>query len=266
VFKLNSKSIIALRNVWMTRNSKTILRDISISVDEGEHWALLGANGSGKTSLLKIVTGYEWPTSGEVEVLGSRYGECNLPELRKHIGWVSSSLEHQLPGEDSALEIAMSGVDASMGLYREFGQEERTRAMQCLERLGVGHLQGQRYARLSQGEQQRVLIARAMASEPALLVLDEPCAGLDPAARQSFLRDLRVFAENRAAPSCIFVTHHIEEIGPWIDNAMVLKDGAVLSLGNVGSVLTSSVLSTAFGTPCSVYKENGMYRLAMSAV
>jgi len=256
-------TVISLDGITLRRGGYEILHAVSWTIRRGEHWALLGQNGSGKTTLLKVITGYEWPTEGTVEVLGRRYGECNLPELRKQIGWVSSALVHQLPEQNTALEIVLSGLEASLGVYREFTGTEIRRARATLALLGGKSFADRPYGLLSQGEQQRVLIARGLVHGPALLILDEPCAGLDPAARESFLGDLSLLVARRGAPSLVFVTHHIEEIAPWITHALVLRQGRTLAHGRTEAVLRGSVLTKALAHPCEVLRKNGRYSLSL---
>ena len=255
--------IIELQDIAFRRNKRRILDGVSWMIERGQHWALLGANGSGKTTLLKILTGYEWPTEGRVVVLGNRYGACDLRAHRKAIGWVSAALEHRIPGEDSALDVAASGIEASLGLYRPFEAEEMDRARAALAEVGGEGLATQAFSTLSQGEQQRTLIARALVNRPKLLVLDEPCAGLDPAARDAFLDVLQTLAESPDAPTLLLVSHHIEEIGPWITHVHTLKEGKTLAQGTVSDVLTSAVLQKALSCPCEVIRENGRFRLEM---
>ncbi len=256
---------IRLENVGFRRGERLILSRVTWTVRAGEHWALLGANGSGKTTLLKIVTGYEWASEGSVHVLGEDFGQCSIPALRKRIGYASSALAGQmmgwLSGRDSALAIVMSGIEASIGLYREFTEAEVDRAMRALLKVGMDGIGDQHYGLLSQGEQQRVLIARALVNEPGLLVLDEPCAGLDPAARETFLEDLGQLARRADSPTVILVTHHIEEIGPWIEKVAVLKAGRVLAAGAKRDVLTTGTMGEAFGFGCEVVPDNGRYYL-----
>lgn len=253
--------VLRLENIRFVRHNRAILEGVSWTVQTGEHWALLGANGSGKTSLLKIVTGYEWATEGTIDVLGNRFGETDVRALRRHVGWVSSSIEQCLPPYDSAVEIVLSGLDASLGLYRPFDNTEKTAALAALDSVGAGDLARARFGVLSQGEQQRVLIARALAAKPALLLLDEPCAGLDPAARHRFLADLAVLAASQQAPALVLVTHHIEEIGQWINRVLVLAKGTVLASGAPEQALTTEVLSRAFSAPCTVQSRKDGYRL-----
>lgn len=254
---------VALTGITFVRDGKPILRGIDWTICAGEHWALLGANGSGKTTLLKILTGYAWPTSGSVRVLGKVYGECDLRELRKTIGWVSNSIEQRFPAKDSALKIVVSGFDASLGVYRTFSEEEMERGRKALDMMSAGAVASQAFETLSQGEQQRALIARGLVNEPALLVLDEPCAGLDPVARADFLDDLSILVQQPDAPTIVLVTHHIEEIGPWISHVLAIREGAGLRSGPRESVLTSETLSEAFGRTCSVESSSSGYRLAI---
>jgi iron complex transport system ATP-binding protein len=252
-------AIVELKDITLIRGETTILSGVSWRIEADEHWVLLGANGSGKTTLLKVITGYEWATEGSVEVLGNRYGDCNLPELRKAIGWVSAAIEQRLPGRDTAVAVTVSGLDASMGLYREISDAEWERARIALDQVGAAAVANRAFGLLSQGEQQRVLIARALVNRPALLILDEPCVGLDPGAREGFLEDLARMAAGSDAPTLILVTHHIEEIGAWIERALVLKEGRVLASGRCRKVLTDGVLRKAFGRDGFVEHREGRY-------
>lgn len=256
-------SVIRLSGVAYHRNGNRILSGIDWEIHQGQHWAMLGANGSGKTTLLKIITGYEWATEGEVEVLGCRLGACDVRTLRKSIGWVSSSLEHRLPTEDPALDVVISGIEAWLGVWRPFDADEFERAKSALALVGATSLEKKRYGNLSQGEQQRVLIARALVAEPALLILDEPCAGLDPAARARFLADIHRLATTRNAPTLVLVTHHVEEIGPWVNRVLVLKEGRALAKGAPQEVLTEPVLSEAFSAQCQIRRDRAGYSLTI---
>jgi iron complex transport system ATP-binding protein len=257
-------SVIDLADISYVRGKHTILSDLSWTIETGQNWALLGANGSGKTTLLRIITGYEWPSEGTVSVLGEKFGECNLPLLRKTIGWVSSALGQDVPENDSSLSIVVSGLDASLGLYREYSEEEFSRGRRSLESLGGGTILDQPFRTLSQGERQRVLIARSLINNPKVLILDEPCTGLDPAARENFLDDLGCLTTCKNAPAIIFVTHHIEEIGPWINRVMVVKHGKSLVAGETSKVLTCDVLSQAFEHSCRVERFNDRYFLRLT--
>lgn len=257
------EAVIELEDVCFCRRERTILDGINWRVEAGQHWALLGANGSGKTTLLKILSGYEWPTFGQVTVQGRRFGRTNIPELRKTIGHVSSSLEHRLPAQDTAAQIVASGIDASLGLYRRMRQEDMDRARAALASLRAEDLASQTYQTLSQGEQQKVLIARGLISGPRLLILDEPGGGLDPAARGRFLKDVAFMAARPQSPCILYVTHHIEEIGPWVTHVMLLKAGKVLACGRPDEMLTSDMLSELFTCRCVVRQDERGRRLEM---
>jgi iron complex transport system ATP-binding protein len=237
------------------RDGVEILREVRWTISKGEHWALLGPNGSGKTSLLRILAAYEWPTQGEVEVLGEKFGRFDLRELRKRIGLVCSAIAPRFPDWDDARSIVLSGIDAAIGRSRKFSQDEERRALAALEAVAAGHIARRPFGALSQGERQRVLIARAFLPAPPLLVLDEPCEGLDPLARERLLEDLGRFSARPDAPTMVLVTHHLEEIPRFVSHALLLASGSVVATGRVEEVLTGAHLSRAFGVPCEVTVE-----------
>ena len=257
-------TVIQLNNVSFVRKQRCILKAISWQIETGQHWALLGANGSGKTSLLRIITGYEWPSRGTVNVLGKEFGKCAISGLRKHIGYVSSAINITLPENDSATDIVLSGIDATIGLHRHYSDFEHEQAHIAMRKMSVEQCKDQIYSILSQGERQRILIARAIINHPDILILDESCAGLDPAAKEHFLRDLQILTNHENAPTIIFVTHHIEEISPWITNVFILKDGICRASGKTEDLLDSETLSDAFDCECSVRKENCRYYLRVA--
>ncbi|MEX2015607.1 MAG: ABC transporter ATP-binding protein [Candidatus Hydrogenedentales bacterium] len=259
--ELAPAAVLDVQQVDYRRDGLRILDGIDWRIGAGEHWALVGANGSGKTTLLQIVTGYAWPTSGAVTILGARYGECDLREHRKRIGWVSSALEHRIPRRDSARDIVLSGIDASLGVYRAFTPAEHEAAADALALMGMEYLGDRVFEVLSQGEQKRVLIARALVHRPALLILDEPCAGLDPVAREHFLDEIGALAAAPDGPALVFVTHHVEEIRPWITHVLALSAGRVAASGRRENVITTEVLSEVFDAPCAVSTFNNRYRL-----
>ncbi|MBE7558981.1 ABC transporter ATP-binding protein [bacterium] len=255
--------VLALEGVALQRGPRRILHRVNWEVQAGEHWAILGANGSGKTTLLRVVMGYEWPTDGRVRVLGRVFGETELAELRKHVGWVSSSLEQRVHPDDTALEVVVSGLEAALSVYRVYSDNEWRLAQRALELVNVGELADQSYGTLSQGERQRVLVARALVGRPGLLILDEACAGLDPVAREALLSDLGELAQDPDAPTLLVVTHHLEEIGPWITHVLLLARGEVLAAGPLRETLTSHNLSQAFGRPCELHWQDGRCRLRL---
>lgn len=254
-----SSTSIELSDVRYERGRRMILQDVCWRVSEGEHWALVGANGSGKTTLLQIAVGYLWPTDGRVCVLGHEFGQVDLRQLRRRIGWVSSSLSGMIRPTQSALQIVMSGAFASTALFDAVTPAQRSAAMELLEKLACAHVALSPYGVLSLGEQQKVLIARALMAGPDLLILDEACAGLDLAARENLLTTIDALAAGEGGPSLILVTHHIEEIPPAFSHAMILKDGRVLAQGPKGDVLTGDTLTAAFSLPVEVDFRYGRY-------
>lgn len=255
--------VLELEGASYWRGERVILSGIDWRIRRGEHWALLGANGSGKTTLLRMVAAVDWPCDGAIRVLGRRFGEVDLRELRRAIGIVTSTLASYFHDRQSALQIVATGINAELGWWRQFGPDDEARAREALSAVGMLAFAQSPYVQLSQGERQRILIARAMMNRPSLLILDEPCAGLDPAARERFLDDLAMFVNQPETPTLIFVTHHVEEIPPFIKRVLVLKDGRALAQGTMEDVCTSAVLGEAFGRACQVSIENRRITLRM---
>lgn len=255
------KTILAVENLSIRRGGTKILRDISWRVERGQHWVILGANGSGKTSLLSALTGYLMPTSGEILLLGQRYGESDWRELRKRVGIVSSSVRQMMAEDEPALETVVSGKFAMIDLWGRMTRTDRVRAKRWLRQVECEYLFDRPWRVLSQGERQRVLIARALMANPAVLILDEPCAGLDPAAREHFLQFLQRLGQSKNSPTLVLVTHHVEEIMPVFSHALVLKAGGVLGSGKKSEVMRTSMLSTAFTSRLRLQKKRGRYKL-----
>lgn len=240
------ETVIQMKDVSWVRNRKTILYDIDWTVRPGEHWAVLGLNGSGKTTLLNMVNGYIWPTTGKVGVLGEQFGRTDLRELRKRIGWVSSSLEMRVNGKEQVENIIVSGKYASIGLYEDPTEGDFDKVHEIMERLNILHTYNRPYETCSNGEKQKVLIGRALMAEPELLILDEPSNGLDFLAREEFLETLETLAESPKAPTLIFVTHHIEEVLPIFSHTLLLRKGTVYSRGETKEIFTNERLSDFF--------------------
>ncbi len=240
-----ANSIIDLQGISLHREDTRILKNISWHIKNGEHWALIGPNGAGKTSLLKIISGNLWPSSGKVKVLGKEFGKTDLRELKKKIGWVASFLLEKIPVNEDILEIIISGKFASYGIYESITDGDRKKAKELLELLNCSHVIGRSFKVISQGEKQKVLIARALMAEPLILLLDEPCIGLDMKARENLLNSISKICSDTKT-TIIYVTHHIEEIVPEIDNVLLLKDGGVLMQGKRKDVLSRENLDKAF--------------------
>jgi iron complex transport system ATP-binding protein len=259
-------AVLRVHNLRVERDTTVILDNVSWRVNRGEHWAILGANGSGKTSLLSALTAYLTPTGGTIEVLGEQYGETDWRELRKRVGLVSSSIRQMMAEGESALETVVSGKYAMIDYWGEPSTVDRKAATQILKSIECSHLAARPWRVLSQGERQRVLIGRALMAKPPLLILDEPCAGLDPVAREHFLQFLEKLGRRKAAPTLILVTHHVEEVMPVFSHVLLLKNGCVLTQGRKIDVLTSALLSRAFGAPVHLRSKNSRYATSITPV
>jgi iron complex transport system ATP-binding protein len=238
-----------------------ILQEVNWRVERGQHWVILGANGSGKTSLLSALTGYLMPSSGEIRIGASRFGTSDWREVRRSVGLVSSSLGHQIEPEQTAREVLLSGPRALINFWGRAAPGEERRAARVLRQVRANHLANRPWRYFSQGERQRVLIGRALMARLRLLFLDEPAAGLDPVAREDFLHFLSVLARTPRAPTLVLVTHHVEEIVPVFTHVLLLRDGKTLAAGGKDDVLTSARLSATFGAPVAVRRSNSRYRL-----
>jgi cation:H+ antiporter len=224
---MHPRLILEVSRLRVERGRTAILRGVDWRVARGEHWVILGANGSGKTSLLKALTGFLSPTAGEIFVLGQRYGASDWRELRFHLGVVTSSFTAAIPPAEPALDTVVSGKFAQLDLWHAGTRADRDAAQKLLRFVGLAKIANREWAYLSQGERQRVLIARALMARPRLLILDEPCAGLDPVAREHFLAFVERLARRKNAPALVLVTHHVEEITPAFTHALLLRaDGA----------------------------------------
>ncbi len=255
------KPVLEVTGLRVERGTTTILRGVDWRVVRGEHWVILGANGSGKTSLLKALTGFLSPTAGEFSVLGRRYGAADWRELRLHIGVVTSAFTASIPLSEVTLDTVISGKYAQLDLWHAGTRADRVAALRLVRSAGLARIAHREWAYLSQGERQRVLIARALMARPQLLILDEPCAGLDPVAREKFLRFLEKFARRRGGPALVLVTHHVEEITPAFTHTLMLRAGRVIAAGPRAETLTSQNLSTAFGAPLRLTQHQGKLAL-----
>ena len=258
---MKNTTMLSVEGLHIERGGTVIIDDISWRVARGQHWVILGANGSGKTSLLSALTGYLMPTAGEICLLGKRYGESDWRELRKRIGIVSSSVRQMMADEEAALETVASGKYAMIDFWGRVTRTEKAQALKLLKQVECEYLAERPWGVLSQGERQRVLIGRALMARPRVLILDEPCAGLDPAAREHFLQFLQRLGRQADAPTLVLVTHHVEEIMPAFSHVLILKNGRVLAQGRKGSVLDSKNLSSAFHARMKLKKVRGRYEL-----
>jgi iron complex transport system ATP-binding protein len=251
-------NVIRLTGVSLEYEGKQALTGVDWTVKSGESWALIGANGAGKTSIMSIINGYRWPTSGEVEVIGRRFGETDLRELRRHVGMVSAYLEGWIPGDERVIDLVVSGKYGATKMWVPPTPGERRRASSLLRLLGCQEHLGKKMAELSQGEKQKVMIARTLMTKAKLLVLDEPCEGLDLGARERFLESLSRIAV-RQLVSIVYVTHRTDEIPTGFTHALLLKAGRVLAAGEIDKVMRSRNLSSCFDVKVKVRRMNGRY-------
>ena len=240
----------------VVRGDRSIIDRVRWSVAEGEHWVVLGPNGAGKTTILQLAATLMHPTAGEVWVLGEPLGLVDVFELRPRIGLASAALAERLPPEERVVDVVLTAAYARLGRWREdYERPDETRALALLDQLGAAPLAQRRFGTLSEGERKRVQIARALMTDPELLLLDEPAAGLDLGAREDLVRRLGVIAADPASPTTVLVTHHVEEIPPGFGQALLLRDGAVVSAGPIETALTAQTLSRTFGIPLLVERH-----------
>lgn len=250
------EKVLSLNNIIWRRNGETILNDVSFEVNEGEQWAVLGLNGAGKTSVLDIIMGYNYPTDGSARVVGTEFGKASLPEMRKKIGFVSSSLDkfYQTLNRETGLNIVLSGKFSSFGLYQSIDTASKRKAEDILKKLNLSYLSDRTYNTFSEGERRRILIGRALMGEPELLILDEPCSGLDIRAREDVLKIVNGIPREKR--HLLYVTHHIEELTSAITHVLLVKDGGIVAAGPKKEVLTGKLLSDTYKTPVKVHFEN----------
>ncbi|MGL3198881.1 MULTISPECIES: ATP-binding cassette domain-containing protein [Curtobacterium] len=253
-------SVVRLSDVSVVRNGATILDSVSWEVQADERWVVLGANGAGKTTLLQVAGAQTFPTSGDVHVLDVELGTADLAELRPRIGFASTALARRIPFTETVLDVVLTAAYSVTGRWNEEYEElDVRRAQRVLEEWGLGAFSERTFGELSDGEQKRVQIARAVMTDPEVLFLDEPAASLDLGARESLVRTLGGYAQSPDAPAIVIVTHHVEEIPVGFTHALVLTDGRVQAAGPIDEVLTDDTLSQAFGVGLSVTKDDGRW-------
>ncbi|MCJ7840722.1 ATP-binding cassette domain-containing protein [Lederbergia sp. NSJ-179] len=250
-------TLVSFQDVSWRREGRKILNQIDWEIKEGEHWAVLGLNGSGKTSLLNILTAYQFPTTGKVNVLGFEFGNSYLPNLRNELGIVSSSFERfsETLDFETIEEIVVSGEFATIGLYQEVPQAAWEKADALISKFRLDYLKGKEYRHFSQGEKRRVLIARALMNDPKMLILDEPCSGLDILSREEILQLIKEITQHQC--HLIYVTHHIEELTEEVTHVLLLREGEIVGAGPKRDVLTEERLSETFKLDVNVHWENG---------
>jgi iron complex transport system ATP-binding protein len=252
--------LIDFRDVSLRRDGRVLVGPLDWAVELDERWVIIGPNGAGKTSLLRIAAAAEHPSSGVAFVLGEKLGRVDVTDLRARIGLSSSALAQRIPGDESVSDLVVSAGYAVLGRWRErYEDVDYQRAVDMLESLGAEHLAERSYGTLSEGERKRVLIARALMTDPELLLLDEPAAGLDLGGREELLARLTDLAADPDAPALVLVTHHVEEVPPGFSHGLLLSEGKVVAAGLLPDVLTAENLSAAFGQRIALEAIDGRY-------
>jgi len=256
--------VLDLDAVTVIRSGSTLVDHISWSVDEGERWVVLGPNGAGKTTLLQIAGARLFPTSGRAEILGEELGRVDVFELRPRIGLSSAAFAESLPGHERVADVVLTAAYAVAGRWRErYDDLDERRSGDLLKAFGVAHLADRTFGTLSEGERKRVQLARSLMTDPELLLLDEPAAGLDLGGRETLVADLAELAGDRRSPAMVLVTHHVEEIPPHFTHALLLRGGTVVASGPLDETLTGENLSQTFGVPLEVVHSGNRWTARM---
>jgi iron complex transport system ATP-binding protein len=254
-------TVIRLDDVSLVRDSKPILDRIHWTVEDNQRWVIIGPNGAGKTSLLRIAAAQIHPSLGTAQILGETLGEVNVFELRTRIGFASSALAAHIPNSETVLDAVMTASYAVTGRWNEsYDDIDERRARRVLAEWHLQDFADRAFGTLSDGERKRTQIARAVMTDPELLLLDEPVASLDLAAREQTIKIIGAYASARSAPAIIMVTHHLEEIPAGFTHALILQNGKIFAAGEIEHTITSDKISEAFGLPITVDVVDGRYR------
>ncbi|HET9257900.1 MAG TPA: ABC transporter ATP-binding protein [Pseudonocardiaceae bacterium] len=252
--------VVRMDGVSVRRGAATLLERVDWRVELDEKWVILGPNGAGKTTLLRLAATELHPSEGTVHVLGARLGRADVFELRPRIGFSSAALASRIPGDELVSDLVISAGYAVLGRWREHYEVlDAARARGLLAAVGIEALAGRRFGTLSEGERKRVLIARSLMTDPELLLLDEPAAGLDLGGREDLLARLAILAADPDAPATVLVTHHVEEIPPGFTHAMLMRDGSVIAQGLLETVLSKDNLSKTFGVDLVLRRSGQRY-------
>ena len=253
-------AVVDLAGVSIVRGGSTLLDDITVQIDESDRWVVIGPNGAGKTTLLQVLGAQIHPTGGVAGLLGEVLGTVDVFELRPRIGITSAALAERIPRSERVHDVVVSASYAVLGRWREdYDELDHQRADELLEQLGIGGLVDRTFGTLSEGERKRVQIARALMTDPELLLLDEPAAGLDLSGREALVRTLSELAQDPYAPASVLVTHHVEEIPVGITHALLLKGGRLVAAGPVDETLTAENLSATFDLPLALSRSDGRW-------
>lgn len=247
--------MISLQHLTLRREQSLILDDVSLEMKPGENWVILGRNGSGKTTILEMMTGYLFPSSGSVEVLGYKFGACDVREVRKEIGYIGPSLMEKLSLSDPVWEVVATGAYAYLRFYQAIPESVKEQAISLLEEMNLGGLAYHPFGTLSQGERKKAMLARCLIAKPKLLIMDEPCAGLDLYEREKMLAEIDKLKQHDV--SVVYVTHHVEEIVPLFTHVALIKDGKLAGSGPKEEVLTKEMILATFDIPVEVEWDSG---------
>lgn len=257
---LDEDLVLDLRDVTLVRDGRALLQPVTWQVEVDERWIIIGPNGAGKTSLLTIAGARQYPSSGTARIAGEMLGKTDVRELRTAVGMSSAAVAHHVPEDERVLDLVISAGYDVMGRWREvYENADEVRAMEILEQMGALHLGDQPWGTLSEGERKRVMIARALMTDPELLLLDEPGAGLDLGGREDLVTLLGDLAADPDAPAMVMVTHHVEEIPPGFTHGMILDEGEVVAQGLLEDVMTSENLTRAYHQPITLAVDDGRY-------
>ena len=253
-------SVLKLSDVSVVRDGNAILDRVSWSVDDSERWVILGPNGAGKTTLLQLAAAQLHPSSGKVRILDQKLGKADVFELRPRIGFASTALAKRVPQNEQVLNVVLTAAYSVTGRWNEtYDEIDERRAQRVLAEWKLSALENRQFGDLSDGEQKRVQIARAVMTDPELLLLDEPAASLDLGAREELLQLLGGYASAKTAPAIVMVTHHVEEIPLGFTHAMLLAGGAIRAAGPIAEVITAQNLSETFGLRLVVTNDGGRF-------
>lgn len=247
--------MISMQHITLQRENDIILNDVSLEIKSGENWAILGRNGSGKTTLLEMMTGYLFPSSGRVEVMGNVYGQCDIREIRKSIGYISPSLLDRFAMTDPVWEVVATGAYAYLRFYETIPQEVKDDAYRLLDEMNLSRLAEHTLGTLSQGERKKVLLARCLMGNPKILIMDEPCAGLDLFEREKML--IEVDRLRQRDITVVYVTHHVEEIVPLFTHVALIKDGRLAGAGPKEQVLNKEMIMRTYEIPVELEWDGG---------
>jgi iron complex transport system ATP-binding protein len=253
-------AVLELADVTVRRGSATLIEDVSWTVEEDERWVVLGPNGAGKTTLLQVAAAQIHPTTGVAGILGEVLGTVDVFELRPRIGLASAALAERIPRHERVHDVVVSASYGVVGRWRErYDDLDHQRADELLGEIGARHLAERTFGTLSEGERKRVQVARALMSDPELLLLDEPAAGLDLGGREDLVSALSLLAGDEMSPATVLVSHHVEEIPPGFTHALLLREGRVVGAGPLEQVLTEEVISETFAMPLQLRHEDGRW-------